>query len=75
MANQNKFKQNISGINRPNYKLAITKKDLKPTWVQKKPVIKHNSLPVDFENSHSSLNFRLIDNIPQTLRPKNLMQI
>ena len=34
----------------------------------------HN-LPVYFKNSHSSLNIQLIDNIPQTLRPKNLTQI
>ena len=35
-----------------------------------------NSLPAaDFKNSHPSLNIRLIDNIPQTLRLENSTQI
>ena len=34
-----------------------------------------NSLPVDFKNSHSSLNIRLFNNIPQTLRLRNFTQI
>ena len=32
-------------------------------------------MPADFKNSHSSLNIRLIDKIPQTLIPKNSTQI
>ena len=42
---------------------------------EKKQLSDTNSLPVDFKSSHSSLNIWLIDNIPQTLRPKNSTQI
>ena len=41
----------------------------------KKQITDTNSLPVDFKNSHPSLNIWLIDSIPQTLRPKNSTQI
>ena len=47
----------------------------KTTCVQKKADTDTNSLPVNFKNSHSSLNIRLNDEIPQTLRPKDSTQI
>ena len=42
---------------------------------RKKQISDTNSLPVDFKNSHSSLNIQLIDKIPQPLRPKDSTQI
>ena len=45
-----------------------------PPASRKKQISDTNSLPVDFKSSHSSLNIWLIDNIPQTLRPKNSTQ-
>ena len=46
-----------------------------PPECRKNQLSDTNSLPVNFKNSDSSLNIRLIDNIPQTLRPKNLTQM
>ena len=46
-----------------------------PPESRKKQISDTNSLPADFKNFHSSLNIRLIDKIPQTLRPKNSTQI
>ena len=46
-----------------------------PPESRKKQLSDTKSLPVDFKTSHSSRNIWLIDNIPQTLRPKNLAQI
>ena len=46
-----------------------------PPASRKKQISDTNSLLADFKNSHSSLNIRLIDNIPQTSRPKNSPQI
>ena len=46
-----------------------------PPASRKKQISDTNSLSADFKNSHSSLNIRLIDNIPQTSRPKNSTQI
>ena len=46
-----------------------------PPAFRKNQISDTNSLPADFKNSQWSLNIRLIDNITQTLRPKNLTQI
>ena len=45
-----------------------------PPASRKKQISDTKSLPADFKNSHSSLNIWLIDNIPETLRPKSSTQ-
>ena len=45
-----------------------------PPASRKKQISDTKSLPADFKNSHSSLNIRLIDNIPETLWPKSSTQ-
>ena len=46
-----------------------------PPASRKKRISDTNSLSVDLKNSHSGLNIRLIENIPQTLRPKYSTEI
>ena len=46
-----------------------------PPESRAKQLLGTNNLPVDFKNSNSSPNIQLIDNIPQSLRPKNSTQI
>ena len=46
-----------------------------PPESRTKQLLGTNNLPVDFKNSNSSPNIQLIDNIPQSLRPKNSTQI
>ena len=46
-----------------------------PHESRKQQISDTNSLSADFKNSHSSLNFWLIDNITQNLKPINSTQI
>ena len=46
-----------------------------PPESRTKQLLGTHNLPVDFKNSNSSLNIQLIDNIPQSLTPKNSTKI